>query len=215
MTAGSASAASSSATSRRVPKSSLSCRTVCFASETVMAPRIGSRAEDDGYLITFTVDLNQDRSERIWREIAAGAVPVTSAAPVLRRSLRRNIDLARRFKGNDEGLEEIARFCGLTEREFAAEGLDTRLSPDSVVLSEARLARLALARALALGATELAINAPVLLIEPEAELCCEICPSASKSMQKWLPATAIKSRALTLALASASFESPRRSIHRH
>lgn len=34
-----------------------------FASETVMAPRIGSTAEDDGYLVTFTIDLNEDRSE--------------------------------------------------------------------------------------------------------------------------------------------------------
>jgi carotenoid cleavage dioxygenase-like enzyme len=34
-----------------------------FASETVMAPRDGSQAEDDGYLITFTIDMNQDRSE--------------------------------------------------------------------------------------------------------------------------------------------------------
>ena len=34
-----------------------------FASETVMAPRIGSQAEDDGYLITITMDLNRDCSE--------------------------------------------------------------------------------------------------------------------------------------------------------
>lgn len=34
-----------------------------FASETVMAPRDGSAAEDDGYLITYTIDKNQDRSE--------------------------------------------------------------------------------------------------------------------------------------------------------
>ena len=34
-----------------------------YASETVMAPRIGSNAEDDGYLVTFTMDLNNDRSE--------------------------------------------------------------------------------------------------------------------------------------------------------
>ncbi len=34
-----------------------------FASETVMAPRIGGTAEDDGYLITFTMDLNNDRSQ--------------------------------------------------------------------------------------------------------------------------------------------------------
>ncbi len=34
-----------------------------YVSETVMAPRIGSIAEDDGYLITFTTDLENDRSE--------------------------------------------------------------------------------------------------------------------------------------------------------
>jgi carotenoid cleavage dioxygenase len=34
-----------------------------FVSETVMAPRDGSTAEDDGYLITFTSDMVNDRSE--------------------------------------------------------------------------------------------------------------------------------------------------------
>ena len=34
-----------------------------FASETVMAPRDGSRAEDDGYLLTFTSDVGANRSE--------------------------------------------------------------------------------------------------------------------------------------------------------
>ncbi len=34
-----------------------------FASETVMAPRLGSTAEDDGYLVTFTMDVGNDRSE--------------------------------------------------------------------------------------------------------------------------------------------------------
>lgn len=33
-----------------------------FASETVMAPRIGSTAEDDGYLVTLTMDMNEDAS---------------------------------------------------------------------------------------------------------------------------------------------------------
>ncbi len=32
------------------------------ASETVMAPRPDARAEDDGYLVTFTMDTNADRS---------------------------------------------------------------------------------------------------------------------------------------------------------
>jgi carotenoid cleavage dioxygenase len=34
-----------------------------YASETVMAPRIGSSAEDDGYLVTFTMDVGADRSQ--------------------------------------------------------------------------------------------------------------------------------------------------------
>jgi len=34
-----------------------------FGSETVMAPRLGSRSEDDGYLITFVSDVPNDRSE--------------------------------------------------------------------------------------------------------------------------------------------------------
>jgi carotenoid cleavage dioxygenase len=34
-----------------------------FISETVMAPRDGSRAEDDGYLLTFSSDVNHDLSE--------------------------------------------------------------------------------------------------------------------------------------------------------
>jgi carotenoid cleavage dioxygenase len=34
-----------------------------YGSETVMAPRLGSRGEDDGYLITFVSDLPNDRSE--------------------------------------------------------------------------------------------------------------------------------------------------------
>ncbi|AQT82317.1 apocarotenoid-15,15'-oxygenase [Mycolicibacterium litorale] len=33
-----------------------------FASETPMAPRVGSSGEDDGYLVTFTMDMNDDTS---------------------------------------------------------------------------------------------------------------------------------------------------------
>lgn len=46
-----------------------------FASETPMAPRRGGRAEDDGYLLTFVIDMNADRSE-CWifaaQDLAAG-----------------------------------------------------------------------------------------------------------------------------------------------
>jgi carotenoid cleavage dioxygenase-like enzyme len=34
-----------------------------FGSETAMAPRVGSTAEDDGYLVTITSDMNRDLSE--------------------------------------------------------------------------------------------------------------------------------------------------------
>lgn len=34
-----------------------------FGSETAMAPRVGSKGEDDGYLITLTTDVNHNRSE--------------------------------------------------------------------------------------------------------------------------------------------------------
>jgi carotenoid cleavage dioxygenase len=34
-----------------------------FASEAPMAPRVGSTSEDDGYIVTFVTDMNNDRSE--------------------------------------------------------------------------------------------------------------------------------------------------------
>ena len=34
-----------------------------FISESVMAPRDGSEGEDDGYVLTFTTDMNRDLSE--------------------------------------------------------------------------------------------------------------------------------------------------------
>lgn len=34
-----------------------------FASESAMVPRVGATDEDDGYLITFTIDMNEDRSQ--------------------------------------------------------------------------------------------------------------------------------------------------------
>ena len=33
-----------------------------YGSETAMAPRVGSRSEDDGYLVTLTTDMNTDAS---------------------------------------------------------------------------------------------------------------------------------------------------------
>ncbi|MEQ9163756.1 MAG: carotenoid oxygenase family protein, partial [Ilumatobacter fluminis] len=57
-----------------------------FASETVMAPRLGSSAEDDGYLITFTMDVNDDRSECL----IVDAADIT-AGPIARISLPERI----------------------------------------------------------------------------------------------------------------------------
>jgi carotenoid cleavage dioxygenase len=48
-----------------------------YGSETVMAPRVGSVQEDDGYLITLTTDLNRDSSECLVfdaRRVADGPV---------------------------------------------------------------------------------------------------------------------------------------------
>ncbi|MDW3218687.1 MAG: carotenoid oxygenase family protein [Acidimicrobiales bacterium] len=52
-----------------------------YASETVMAPRDGSTAEDDGYLVTFTIDLANDRSQCVVLDAAdpaAGPVATIS-----------------------------------------------------------------------------------------------------------------------------------------
>ena len=57
-----------------------------YASETVMAPRKNSQAEDDGYLVTFTMDLVNDRSECL---ILDAANPGTE--PVARISLPERI----------------------------------------------------------------------------------------------------------------------------
>ena len=34
-----------------------------FCSEAVFAPRVGSQSEDDGYVLTYTIDVNDDKSE--------------------------------------------------------------------------------------------------------------------------------------------------------
>lgn len=48
-----------------------------FGSETPMAPRTGASAEDDGYLVTFTTDIVEDRSQCLVfdaRDVAAGPI---------------------------------------------------------------------------------------------------------------------------------------------
>ncbi|MBU3704138.1 MAG: apocarotenoid-15,15'-oxygenase, partial [Ilumatobacteraceae bacterium] len=48
-----------------------------YCSEAVFAPRTGSTDEDDGYLITYTIDVTNDRSDcAIFdaRDVAAGPV---------------------------------------------------------------------------------------------------------------------------------------------
>ena len=57
-----------------------------YLSETVMAPREGSTAEDDGYLITFTTDMVNDRSECVVLDAAR-----PSDEPVARISLPERI----------------------------------------------------------------------------------------------------------------------------
>lgn len=57
-----------------------------FVSETVMAPRTGSTAEDDGYLVTFTTDMVNDWSECVILDAANPA-----AEPVARIRLPERI----------------------------------------------------------------------------------------------------------------------------
>ncbi|MFJ2028674.1 carotenoid oxygenase family protein [Streptosporangium sp. NPDC087985] len=48
-----------------------------FGSETAMAPRVGSTSEDDGYVITLTSDVNEDKSECLIfdaQDVTAGPV---------------------------------------------------------------------------------------------------------------------------------------------
>jgi len=50
-----------------------------FASESPMAPRLGATAEDDGYLLTFTTDMNNDTSEcQIFAAQEIGAGPIAT-----------------------------------------------------------------------------------------------------------------------------------------
>jgi carotenoid cleavage dioxygenase len=57
-----------------------------FVSETIMAPRTGSTAEDDGYLVTFASDMVNDWSEAV---VLDAANP--SAEPVARIRLPERI----------------------------------------------------------------------------------------------------------------------------
>ena len=50
-----------------------------YGSEAAFAPRVGATAEDDGYLVTFVTDLEQDRSECVLFEANA-----MEAGPVCR-----------------------------------------------------------------------------------------------------------------------------------
>ena len=53
-----------------------------FGSETPMAPRPNASAEDDGYLVTFTTDLNRNCSECLILDAAS-----VEAGPIARVSL--------------------------------------------------------------------------------------------------------------------------------
>lgn len=103
--------------------------------------------------------------DEVWRRLGEVGAPVTADADVLPRSLRRNIDLTRQHRGDDAALEAIAAACGLLDDAFAPRGLETRLNEESAELTEARRARLSLARAVAAGAKRIVVNAPVLLMD--------------------------------------------------
>lgn len=64
--------------SRHVTLASGSSTSVAFGenrygSEAGFAPRIGATAEDDGYLVTFVTDMNEDRSECVLYDAGAMA----------------------------------------------------------------------------------------------------------------------------------------------
>ena len=40
-----------------------------------MAPRVGSSGEDDGYLVTFTIDMVEDRSQALVFDASRGRWP--------------------------------------------------------------------------------------------------------------------------------------------
>ena len=61
--AGSCSTASSSTTSRPARTTRYAFPTACSAARSPWRPRAGATAEDDGYLVTFTTDVANDRSE--------------------------------------------------------------------------------------------------------------------------------------------------------
>lgn len=99
--------------------------------------------------------------------VPEGAVTVTDTPGVLPGSLRRNIDLTRRWRGGDDHLGEIAAVCGLASPAFAPQGLDTRLRERDPRLSGPLAARLSLARALAAGVPAVCVDAPALLADAE------------------------------------------------
>ena len=96
--------------------------------------------------------LNGDRSanRRIWT-LRDGVLSVDPDQPILKTSLRRNIDLA----VNDEcpqKLREIAEICGLTPCQGFAAGLDTHIEDGARYLTQETAGRIRFARALASGA---------------------------------------------------------------
>ena len=96
--------------------------------------------------------LDGDRSanRRIWT-LRDGVLSVDPDQPILKTSLRRNIDLA----VNDEcpeKLRRIADICGLTPRHGFAVGLDTPIDGGAPFLTREAAGRIRFARALASGA---------------------------------------------------------------
>ena len=106
----------------------------------------------------------QGALDKRWRRVCRRAAVVSSQAEILPRSLRRNIDLTRALADNPERLAEIITFCGLDDLEPGA-----KLDPEDPDFTEARRARISLARALAAGAAELAVNAPCLVIDAKGQ----------------------------------------------
>ena len=94
--------------------------------------------------------LNGDRSANrcIWA-LREGVPSVDPDQPVLRASLRRNIDMARLYDEAPERLQQIAEICALTPAHGFAAGLDTHIDGRPSFLTREEAGRIRLARALA------------------------------------------------------------------
>ena len=116
--------------------------------------------------------------DQVRREVPAEALPVSSDIALLPGSLRRNIDLTRQWRGQDDAIAAIASHCRLDDPDLAPKGLDTRFRERDPRLTPVVSARLALARALAAGARAVCVDAPGLLADADGRAVLRATPGA-------------------------------------